>query len=434
MLSGKRHNGASGVTKRQALKMVGAGAAVAASSVLLAPAIRAAARPIKIGFVTPQTGPLAAFAEPDDHVLSEFRTFLKNGVDIHGTRHPVEFIVKDSQSNPNRAAEVAAQLILTEKVDLITATATPDTTNPVADQAELNEVPCLTNDTPWQPHFFGRGGNPESGFEWTNHFFWGLEDIIAVYTNIWKGLETNKVVGALWPNDDDGRAWGDEKFGFPPVLAEKGYTYVDSGRFQGLTDDFSAQIRDFKDANCEIVTGVVLPPDLTTFLTQAAQQNFKPKIVTVGKASEFPAPIAALGELGIGLSVEIWWSPHHPFVSGLTGETSAELASKYTEATGRPWTMPLGFKHSLFEVAIDILRRTQDIDDPTSIRDAMAATDYPSIVGPINFQKGPVPNIAKTPLVGGQWQVTESGALDLVIVTNETAPMVPLGGKLKPIL
>ena len=64
----------------------------------------------------------------------------------------------------------------------------------------------------------------------------------------------------------------------------------------------------------------------------------------------------------------------------------------------------------------------------------MAATDYPSIVGPINFQKGPVPNIAKTPLVGGQWQVTETGALDLVIVTNETAPEVPLGGKLKSIL
>ena len=52
---------------------------------------------------------------------------------------------------------------------------TPDTVNPVADQCEINQVPCVSTDAPWQPYFFGRGGNPAKGFDWTYHFFWGVE-------------------------------------------------------------------------------------------------------------------------------------------------------------------------------------------------------------------------------------------------------------------
>ena len=45
---------------------------------------------------------------------------------------------------------------------------------------------------PWQPWFFGRNGDPQKGFDWTYHFFWGLEDVIAVFTNMWSQVETNK--------------------------------------------------------------------------------------------------------------------------------------------------------------------------------------------------------------------------------------------------
>ena len=98
-----------------------------------------------------------------------------------GKTYPVQIISKDSQSSRTRAAEVAAELILGDKVDLILASATPDTTNPVADQAEVNEVPCITTNCPWQPYFFGRNGDPKKGFTWTYHFFWGLEDVIGAF-------------------------------------------------------------------------------------------------------------------------------------------------------------------------------------------------------------------------------------------------------------
>ena len=419
------------LTRRASLKAAAATGLTAALGGLASPVV-ARERPIKIGFVTPQTGPLAIFAEPDAFVLNQFQTALSDGLMINGTRHPVEFIVKDSQSSSNRASSVAQELIFEDEVDILAATSTPDTTNPVADQAELNGVPCLTNDTPWQPHFFGRQGDPAVGFEYTYHFFWGLEDIISVFTSIWDAVDTNKVVGALWPNDPDGNAWGHPELGFPPAMAEKGYQLVDTGRFQSMTDDFSAQISAFKAAGVEIVTGVVIPPDFTAFWTQAAQQGFHPKAVNVGKASEFPQAMAALGDRADGLSVEVWWSPHHPFASGFTGQSSAELAAAYEAETGRPWTMPLGFKHSLFEVVIDALRRTENPTSPESIAKALGSTSYNSVVGPIDFSKGPVPNIAKTPLVGGQWRV-ENGKPVLDIVENASHPDIPTTAEVRKI-
>ena len=430
----KLNNGDSnnGVSRRQVLKTIGGtGVGLAAGGLLSAPAVHAA-KAFKIGFVTPQTGPLAIFAEPDEFVLAQIREAVKGGINVSGTSYPVEIIVKDSQSSSNRAAEVAAELILDEEVDLMLATATPATTNPVADQCELNGVPCVTNDTPWQPHFFGRGGDPASGFEWTYHFFWGLEDVIGSYTNLWEQVETNKVVGALFPNDSDGNAWGDAKLGFPPVLKEKGFQLVDLGRYQSPSDDFSSYIYEFKKQGVEIVTGVIPPPDFANFWTQAGQQGFNPKVVTMAKASEFPAAIAPFGERADGLTVEVWWSPAHPFNSGLTGQTSAELAKAYTDATGRQWSMPLGFKHSLFEVAIDVLKRSEGPGNPEAIRNAIAATDYNSIVGPINFATGPVPNICKTPLVSGQW-AQQGDALELKIVENSQAPMIDVQAELKPL-
>ena len=238
---------------------------------------------IKLGYVTPQTGPLAAFAEADNFIITSFMEATKGGVEGRQRHHAVEVVVKDSQSNPNRAAEVAKELIVDDKVDLMLVASTPETTNPVSTQCEIEEMPNISTMAPWQPWFIGRQADPGGGppawkpFDYTFHYFWGLEDIIAVFLNMWNQLDTNKSVGGLFPNDGDGNAWGDQQVGFPPVLTSSGYKPIDPGRYQNLTDDFSAQITAFKNAGCEIVTGVVLPPDFTTFWNQANQQGFKPK-------------------------------------------------------------------------------------------------------------------------------------------------------------
>lgn len=417
-----------GISRR---KLLATGTAALAAPAILGITRAYAADPVvKVGHVSPRTGPLAGFAEADDYVLDAITQIFSSGISNNGKTWNVEIISKDSQSNPNRAAEVAADLILSDEVDIIVAASTPDTTNPVADQAEVNEVPCITTDCPWQPYFFGRNGVPGEGFENTYHFFWGLEDVIGAFLDMWGKSGVAKNVGGLFPNDADGNAWGDPEVGLPKPLAAAGYNLVDPGRYQPLSDDFSNQIAAFKDAGCEIVTGNMIPPDFGTFWSQAAQQGFNPKVVTIGKALLFPSVIESLGDRGDGLSSEVWWSPNHPFNSSLTGASAKELADGYVAASGRPWTQPIGFKHALFEVVADVIKRSSDLEDPGAIVSAIASTNLDTIVGPVNWANGPINNVTKTPLVGGQWQ-KEGDGFDLKIVANSAATNIPLTGELK---
>jgi branched-chain amino acid transport system substrate-binding protein len=373
---------------------------------------------------------LAGFAEADDFIIEGIKKIFAGGLQNNGSSWDIEIITRDSQSNPNRGAEVAADLILRDEVDIIMAAGTPDTTNPVADQAEINEVPCITTDAPWQPYFFGRGGNPVEGFQSTYHFFWGLEDVIGVFLDLWGQSGAAKKVGGLFPNDADGNAWGDAKLGLPPALSGAGFDLTDPGRYQPLSDDFSNQIAAFRDAECEIVTGVMIPPDFATFWAQAAQQGFNPKVATIGKAILFPSVVESLGSRGDGLTSEVWWSPNHPFNSSLTGDSAQDLVDGYTAATGRPWTQPIGFRHALFEVVADVVKRAEDLDNPEAITASIAATQLETIVGSIDWSNGPVKNVSKTPLVGGQWQ-KNGDTLDLKIVGNSDHPSIPKTGMLK---
>ena len=419
------------INRRKFLRSTAATGLMLAAPGLAAPAI-AQGRKIKLGYVSPQTGPLAGFAESDNYNIE---AFLASSVGKN-----FEVIVKDSQSNPNRAADVAKELILSDEVNLMLVASTPETTNPVSGVCESEGIPVLSTVAPWQPWFIGQQANPRDPsswqpFEFAFHYFWGMEDVIAVYTAMWDQLQTDKSVGGLFPNDADGNAWGDPKLGFPPVLAKQGFELLDPGRYQNLTDDFSAQIAAFKGADVEIVTGVMIPPDFTTFWTQARQQGFVPKIASMGKAILFPVAVEALGQQGNNLSSEVWWSPNHPFSSSLTGQSSMQLAQAYTESTGKQWTQPIGFAHALFEVAIDVLKRSADPKDVEANLAAIASTNLNTIVGPVAWGNGPVKNVAKTPLVGGQWRLSDGGKFpyELLVVNNETAPNIPAQGELQPI-
>jgi branched-chain amino acid transport system substrate-binding protein len=423
-------------TRRDFLKTTAAGGAAALTTGLSMPALAQNAA-IKLGYVSPQTGPLAAFGEADSFVIDAFLSVAK----AKGLNY--EIVVKDSQSNPNRAAEVAKQLIVDDEVNLVLVASTPETTNPVATTCEAEGMPCISTVAPWQPWFIGQQGNPGDPaswkpFDYAYHFFWGLEDVIAVFTNMWAQVETNRKVGGLFPNDGDGNAWGDKVVGFPPVLEKMGYSLNDPGRYQNMTDDFSAQINAFKAGQCEIITGVVIPPDFTTFWNQAKQQGFVPKVASIGKALLFPQAVEALGTAGHNLSSEVWWSPSHPFKSSLTGESSAEVAAAFTKATGRPWTQPIGFAHALFELAVDALSRAEDPTDGDAVAAAIAATKLDTLVGNVAWGGAGLPpfaakNVAKTPLVGGQWRLKDGGGYDLVITDNKTAPAIPVGGTMEAI-
>ncbi len=201
-------------SRRSVLKGIGAG--VAASAIGMPTVLRAqTAGTIKIGYLTPATGPLALFGETDGYTVAKIRDVLGGKITANnGNVYDLEIIERDSQSNPNKASEITGNLILNEEVHLMAPASTTDTILPAAEQSELYETPCISAGAPWQAVVFPRGGGKQT-FEWTYHFFWGLDEALNTFVGLWKGLDTNKKVGMLFPQNIDGETWGNDEYGLP---------------------------------------------------------------------------------------------------------------------------------------------------------------------------------------------------------------------------
>jgi len=409
-------------TRREFLKQAGkTAAAVGAVSVMPSLARKAFAAKrdhILIGHPNPSTGPLAGFGEASPWADTKAIEAInkKGGIFIkeYGKKVPIKLKMLDTESNPTKAAELAAKLIVQEKVDLMTVMHTPDTVNPVTAMCERYKMPCIALDAPVEAWL---SGGP---YEWSFHAFWTVDSATDLFAGMWDQYadKTSKVVGGFWPNDPDGTAWSKI---FKEKLPKKGFKVVDPGRFPYFTKDFSSFINLFKREKVEIITGTLIAPDWATAWRQCHQQGFVPKMATIAKACLFPTDVNALGgNLPSGLTTEVWWSPMHPFKSSLTGESAKDLCDAWTKETGKQWTQPIGFKYAGFEIAYDALSRAQTLDKK-KLRAAIAATQLNTIVGPIKYNKQ---NYSETPLVGGQWQKGQKWPWEVGIINNTQNPNI----------
>src|SRR5690606_36766341 len=156
--------------------------------------------------------------------------------------------------------------------------------------------------------------------------------------------------------------------------------------------------------DAQILAGNMIPPDFISFWQQAVTAGYHPTTVTFAKAILFPSVLEALGDTGNNLSTEVWWAPTYPYSSGLTGLSAQQFADSYTTATGQQWTQPLGFVEALFEVADAVLEQSPSLSGE-DLAATMATLKVDTIPGTLGWNSGPVPNVAKTPLTGGQWRL-----------------------------
>src|SRR5260370_17084378 len=163
------------VSRRQVLKTIGGGALMLGSADLLAACgeIKGSSTPsagtIVMGDVSPQTGGLVGFASGDNFVLNQVKgtSTYRNGFKLGSKTYDVKIVVKDTQSSPDRASQVARELILTDKADLILTSSTPETTNPVADACEAGGIPCGSTIVPSEPRFFALSPPPPPALHFT---------------------------------------------------------------------------------------------------------------------------------------------------------------------------------------------------------------------------------------------------------------------------
>jgi hypothetical protein len=95
-----------------------------------------AGRTIKLGYIVPITGPLAPYGTGADLMAKLFKDAVGDGVVLaDNKKHMFELLIRDAQSDSNRAAQVTGDLIQNDKVDLVISVGAPDMVNPSADTA-----------------------------------------------------------------------------------------------------------------------------------------------------------------------------------------------------------------------------------------------------------------------------------------------------------
>ena len=455
--------------RRIGLKAAGIAAASAGLSTLTQVSESAAASKsstIKIGYVSPRTGALADFAGPDKYVLAQVKNspVFRHGLKIGGTKYKFEIIVKDTQSQSNVAVQVTQQLIAAG-VDLILVTSAPETTIPVATTCEQAHVPCLSTVVPWEAYWGGfsgtsitaQGGAGGTGPKYNAMFFFGIPQFVGCFVpmikRVQKMVKCNSTFAEMFPNDADGNAfaaaWG------PTVNAMYPNTfsfYTAQNGYSDLSSDYSAMIQAFKTggpggAACDLFVNAPLPPDFQTFWTQASQMNWNPKIATVAKVMLFPSDAYALGSLSNNVATNAWFTPYAPYHSSLNGMSAEKFVAGYQNQYKTQWVQSMGSSYSLFEVAIEALKKVRNPHDRAAVGEALQHVKYSGMCGPINMNlksanplmSSPAKGISIIAPVGIQWK---PGSKELVggvkykwspwVVDNSLNKSVKVNGKLEP--
>ena len=353
---------------------------------------------IKIGFVAPFSGPMAAFTVGAKHTTDEALKIMNadGGIEIAGEKYQVEVIYGDSESDPTKAQEVATKLVTSDKVNILVGEWTPATTSPVSAVGEKNQVPTLVAngpDTSWLE------GGP---YDWSFGLLFDYDKFIDEYFNGWDKMDTNKKIGLVLDSNVDG-------VGMAQILTEKakerGYTVVDPGRFPEGTKDYMQVITEIQSAGCDIFVASLLTPELATLWDQCKQLNYIPKTAVLSKGMHMVTDLKTLGEgNGENVTIETQWSPKFPFTSSLSGKTAQELSDEFSAALNESPDLTIGWDWSIYDVIADVLSRTKSTS-AEDIRDAFASTSIDCIYGHVEFNDEQVGHV---PIVFGQWVLDDT--------------------------
>lgn len=191
----------------------------------------------------------------------------------HGNaKVPVELIVVDDESNPQKSTELYEKFAATDKVDVFLGPSTSPISiaaSTVADKLQIPMVGCEVNDTA----AFTRGlkwfvGVLELGTPWSETYF----DLVK--TSNAQGKTNYKTVGIVISDRahtvDVGRGAAD-------FAARAGLRVLVTETVPFNTTDFSAVIPKLKSADPDIVFLALWPAEANAFIKQAEELKLKPR-------------------------------------------------------------------------------------------------------------------------------------------------------------
>ncbi|HZS32491.1 MAG TPA: amino acid ABC transporter substrate-binding protein [Methylomirabilota bacterium] len=333
----------------------------------------AAAQAIRVGAVVPLTGRYAAGGA---QVRAGYELAIEDvnragGVAVGGRRAPLELVLLDDESDATKTV-ARLETLAAQGVVAYLGGFGSDLHAAAASVAEKNRVPYLGV-------AFALHKIHEQGFRYLFSPFWKSPDI---------GKELVPLLASIPAGDRPRRAavfqektdWGREMAAaFVETGKAAGYEVVVHGEYAPGAKDYSDLILKAKSAGADALLALPTPPDGMTMVKQMRELDWAPKLALLIRAPDPPVWAKNLGKDGDYVLLAPGW--HH----AMTYPGVAELNAAHQRRVGRPADPITGPAYACVQILGAALARA-GAADRDRVRDAIAATDLTTVIGPVKFR------------------------------------------------
>jgi branched-chain amino acid transport system substrate-binding protein len=348
------------------------GAALAVAGLALAGAATAqAADPVRIGFSIAQTGLFAAAApsQLNAYELWKEQVNAAGGLDVGGTKRPIEFVMYDDQSNPEQTVRIYEKLITEDKVDLLLAPWGTPMHFAIAGVLEKHQFPVVGNSAASVQLRDLKPGNiwfPTSAIPDRM-----AEELAKMLTA--NGAKTAAVLTNQLPFSLEIKQF------LIPALDKAGIKIAVNDEYPPDVKDMTALLGKVKAANPDAVLALSYPNDSILYMNQAKEAGIKApfQFVLVGPTIDFFGKMFGKDLDGI-VTIGHWtpakadWPKAKPFFDAYVAKFNAN---------------PDYLDSALAYMSCEILQQAVATAglDKAKIREAISTMTFDTVNGPVKF-------------------------------------------------
>ena len=341
---------------------------------LLGSSFEALAQTIKLGAVVPLTGRYAAGGAQNKagYEIGVQHVNAAGGVTVGGKKMRLELSMLDDESDPTKTV-ARLETLATQDVIAYLGGFGSDLHAAAASIGDKNRIPYLGV-------AFAFHGIHKQGLRYLFSPFpkspdLAKETFIFLDASIPAAQRPKRIALFLERTD-----WGKEMGSHWEGLAKQhGYQVVANPEYAPGAKDFSELILKAKSAGAEAVFALPSPPDGMTIFKQMKELDFNAKVYLFIRAPDPPVWSKNLAKDGDYVLLSPGWhfAAKYP--------KTAELNEAHQKQFNRPADPIVGPSYACIQILADAIARAGALDRD-KLRDAIAATNMTTVVGPVRFR------------------------------------------------
>lgn len=329
--------------------------------------------PIRIGAAIAETGKFSVEGTglKNGYDLWAEMVNEQGGIDVGGTKRPVEIIYHDDQSSPEASAQLTERLITEDDVDFLFGPYSSGLTMATSAIAERHKVINMSG-----------GGASEDIFNRGFKYVFGLATPTEDYTAA--TLEALYEAGArtigIVHIDDAPMTSVTE--GTEVTADELGMEIVASETVP-QDSDYTSAVQRVAEADPDVFLGAGVFQAALSFTRVAEQINFRPDYMVLINGPADPKFVAELGASAEGIIGPTQWHRSAPFEGPYFG-TAEEYAALYEEKYGHepPYVATMGTGSG---VALQLAIEEAGTVETEAVRQALLDLEVETVLGPVNL-------------------------------------------------